>query len=364
MKYLIIILSIILPFKNYSQSIITGRVIDIENKKPIESASVYISNTTQARITDKNGEFRIDINTYGRPELVISCIGYETQKLDLINYKNKLEIFLKPKIVDLQEVVLLTSDKNGWKKWGKLFLDNFIGTTEFSKKCKILNTNALQFNFNKKKNVLNVISKESLIIQNKSLGYVIKYDLVRFEFDFNNKSNVIEGYTLFEEMTSDRKSQIKNWTKNREESYYGSMLHFMRSLYKNEIDKEHFEIRKIVKKDKQINFLFNKLVPRDSIVFKLDSVSVILNFKDILQVTYTSKEPSSFYNKSDVNFGLIRTKQISQLSLPMNAIKIFENGSYYNGTDLINSGYWSWSEKVSNLLPLDYFPEVNTKDKK
>ena len=137
----------------------------------------------------------------------------------------------------------------------------------------------------------------------------------------------------------------------------------MRSLYKNEIEKEHFEIRKIVLNN-NFNFLINKLIPRDSIVTKLDSSSVLLNFKDVLQVLYTDKEPSSFYIKGDMNFGLIRRKQISQLKLSENSIKIFENGSYYDGTNLINSGYWSWSEKVSNLLPLDYLPETNQKNKK
>jgi len=360
MKYIIVIFSIFFPYKNYSQNIITGKVYDVLNKKPIEFVSVYISNTTQAKTTDKNGEFKIDINLNGRPELVISCVGYETQILYLIN--NNLEIFLKPKIIDLPDVVLHSSDKNGWKTWGKIFLDNFIGTTEFSKNCKLLNPNSLKFNFNKNKNILNVTSKESLLIHNKSLGYTIKYDLIRFDFDLNNKSNIIEGYTLFEEMTSDRKNQIKKWIKNRENSYYGSMLHFMRSLYKNEIDKEHFEVRKIIKKDNQINFLFNKIIPRDSIVFKLDSLAVVLKFKDILQVVYTNKEPSSFYIR-DVNFGLFSRNQISQLSLSENEIKIFENGSYYDGTTLIHSGYWTWSEKVSNLLPLDYLPDVNPKYK-
>ncbi len=361
MKYIIIIFSIFFPFKNYSQNIITGKVYDGLNKKPIESVSVYISNTTQSRTTDKNGEFKIDINLNGRPELVISCVGYETQILNVIN--NNLEIFLKPKIIDLPDVVLHSSDKNGWKTWGKLFLDNFIGTTEFSKNCKLLNPNSLKFNFNKNKNILNVTSKESLLIHNKSLGYIIKYDLIRFDFDFKTNSNIIEGYTLFEEMYSNRKRQNLKWEKNREDSYYGSMLHFMRSLYKNEIEKEHFEIRKIVLNN-NFNFLINKLIPRDSIVTKLDSSSVLLNFKDVLQVLYTDKEPSSFYIKGDMNFGLIRRKQISQLKLSENSIKIFENGSYYDGTNLINSGYWSWSEKVSNLLPLDYLPETNQKNKK
>jgi len=359
MRKLLILSILILPLlSGYSQSIISGRVYDLENKKPIEFASVYISNSTKATITDKNGQFKISNSLPGRSELVISCVGYETYVQELFNKTYELEVFLKPKITELQEVILESSNKNGWKKWGRFFLEQFIGTTEFSTSCKITNTDALQFSFNKKSNTLKVTSKESLLIRNNSFGYSIKYDLSRFAYDFNTRSLTIEGHPLFEEMTSNKKRQEIKWRKNREEAYYGSMMHFMRSLYNNELEKDHFEIRRIVKLSNQMNGLVNKIIPRDSIVFKSDSSYSILNFKDKMQVIYTLKEPSAFYNKGSINIGFMRTPQTSQLSLIESAIKIFENGSYFDGTNLIVTGYWAWSEKVSNLLPLDYFPDT------
>ena len=54
--------------------------------------------------------------------------------------------------------------------------------------------------------------------------------------------------------------------------------------------------------------------------------------------------------------GFMRTPQTSQLSINDNFIKIFANGAYYDGTNLMSSGYWGWSEKMANLLPLDYEP--------
>jgi hypothetical protein len=36
-------------------------------------------------------------------------------------------------------------------------------------------------------------------------------------------------------------------------------------------------------------------------------------------------------------------------------VDVFPNGSYLN-SDLMFRGYWSWSQKMGNLLPYDYTP--------
>jgi hypothetical protein len=38
-------------------------------------------------------------------------------------------------------------------------------------------------------------------------------------------------------------------------------------------------------------------------------------------------------------------------------IEILANGSYYDPADLMSTGWWSWSEKMADLLPIDYKPE-------
>jgi len=38
------------------------------------------------------------------------------------------------------------------------------------------------------------------------------------------------------------------------------------------------------------------------------------------------------------------------------SIIVTNSGSYYNPTNLIMSGYWSWSEKIATMLPFDYKP--------
>ena len=35
-------------------------------------------------------------------------------------------------------------------------------------------------------------------------------------------------------------------------------------------------------------------------------------------------------------------------------IKVEENGSYYPARALVSTGYWAQTEKICNLLPIDY----------
>lgn len=358
MKFLLItILFYSLSLNSKAQIVLKGVVYNIESKAPIELANVYISNSTKGTITDNKGQFNLAGIPLGRSELIVSCIGFETQTIYINHNTIDLEVMLKPKYEDLQTVVVAPYEKDGWKKWGSLFLEHFIGTTQFSNNCKLLNKEAIKFHYSKKRNLLSVRADERLIIENKALGYILKYDLVKFEVDFDNQTFLIQGHPWFEEMQTDKKSEQNKWVRNRDEAYYGSMLQFMRSLYFDKLERDHFEIRRIVPLSLDHNILVQKLVPRDSLIFKVDSVSVGFQFNNYLQVTYTLKELPSAYPKNNyTRIGYIHNPQISQLTLNNNLVKIYANGAYYDGTNLISSGYWGWSEKMANLLPRDYEP--------
>ena len=356
--WLLILCSISMSSK--AQVVLKGIVYNAETKMPIESANVYISNSTKGTITNNKGYFNLTTNAVGRSELVVSFVGYETQTISITQDAKYLEVLLNPKYEDLQAVVVTQYEKNGWKKWGKLFLKSFIGTTQFSKGCKLLNKEVIKFHYSKKRNILTVRANGRLNIENKSLGYILKYDLVKFEIDFDNQSTLIQGYPWFEEMQSEKKSDQIKWLNNRDEAYYGSMMQFMRSIYFDKIERERFEVRRIITLPNNSHQLINKLIPRDSLIFKVDSVSIGLNFKDYLQVTYTLKEPPSGYPiPNNGKMGYLPMPQTSQLTLNDNVIKIYSNGAYYDGTNLVSSGYWGWSEKMANLLPLDFEPSNN-----
>ena len=283
-------------------------------------------------------------------------------------------------------------------------MENFIGTSAFSRDCKLLNKEVIKFRFSKKNNTLKAIANDRLVIENRALGYVLKYDMTRFEYDFGTRIFLYQGYPLFEEMETKRKGLQKRWAENREDAYYGSVMHFMRSLFRNKLIEQDFEVRKLIKlpdaekkrvralyraqavnaaingtlmvdgqlpglrrdsaayyrkvmnEPESMNVLINTILPGDSIAYALDSATVGLEFNDYLQVVYTKKKTPPEYQKMLTRgvTSILLTSELFRTSA--NPIMVLASGNYFEGTDLITSGYWAWSEKIANLLPNEYWP--------
>ncbi len=289
-------------------------------------------------------------------------------------------------------------------------MENFIGTSAFAEDCKLLNKEGIKFRFSKKNNILQAFADERLVIENKALGYIVKYALTRFTFDFNTKMFLYQGYPLFEEMETNRDRIRKKWLSNREEAYYGSMMHFMRSLYRNKLIEQKFEVRKLIKLSSEeqkrvkaaymkaripismngnmvvtddsksglppdtlayyrkvmqdpagFDILINQLLPGDSIAYAIDSLMAGFEFSDNLQVVYPPKKTPFEYS---------RTMRRTPSELPITSelfrvtrdpIVVLANGNFFEGTNLISSGYWAWSEKIAALLPTDYWPPPKKK---
>jgi hypothetical protein len=253
-------------------------------------------------------------------------------------------------------------------------MENFIGTTSNAGDCKILNKEAVRFRRSRKTNTLTATALEPLVIENRALGYNIHYQLERFNYDYKTRWLIFEGFPFFEHMEGSE-GQKKKWEKKRAEVYHGSMMHFMRSLYTNTLVQDGFEIRTFqtltkpgvdgarltVKADilgasaddKNFEDLVGDVVPADSIAYAVDKTTAGLDFKGVLLVYYKKQNAPSEYK------ALFGAKQmISKITLVnQRPIEIQANGAYYGPSDLLATGYWSWSEKTSNLLPLDYKTE-------
>jgi hypothetical protein len=390
------------------QEILKGKVFAADTRKAIPVANVYLSNTSIGTITAEDGSFSISHFPQGRFELVISCIGYEAYTVVAQSGKlpASLEVFLVPKIVELKEVIVAPYEKNGWEQWGRFFIDNFIGTSSNALDCRLLNKESIKFRLNRKLNTLQAFADEPLQIENKGLGYKLRYDLVKFEYDFNTRVVYFQGYPFFTEMESDRPAQNRRWERNREDTYLGSLLHFMRSLFRNRLLEQKFEVRRLFKVSEdekkrvrgimqatmrgavqqgnkvivakanvvndadsaayyslvmhepdKLNVLGSDLMRGDSIAYGIDSATAGFRFKNYLHVTYPpKKEPAEFRNifhRGDNNRPIS-----SELVLPNGrVISVLANGTFYEGIDLLTSGYWAWSEKIGNMLPYEYWPK-------
>lgn len=409
---------LVLVISANAQKTLPGRVMIAGTTNPVPSANVYLSSTSVGTVSDEKGNFTFQRFPEGRYDLIVSCIGYETYQLSIRSDElpAQLNIFLKPQVGELQEVILEPYDKDGWQQWGKLFMDNFIGTSEFSEDCRLLNKEVLRLRMGKKTNILKVNATGQLQIQNNALGYILKYDLTRFEFNTDTKEFLYQGYPFFEEMSTVKKSLQKRWIANREIAYYGSLMHFLRSVYQNTIKQEKFEVRQWVdlpeaerkrikeiyprqskkliakrttvfnqngqsfvvdEKDtatiihpdsldyyksvmKQIDnrsILINVLLSKKDITREIDNVTTGLQFSEIA-IVYTPKINPPAYTKYLPRNQMFEPVTSSLSQAPGKTVLVLSNGSFFEGINLVTAGYWSWWEKMCNKLPYDYEPAL------
>lgn len=372
--------------------IISGRVINSEDKKPLGFCNVFLNNTQKGTMTDEEGRFVLANIPNGSYELIVSYIGYYTYA-NTVKIQNEiidLTIELKPNAIQLEEIVV-KDDKN-WKYNYETFVKNFIGQTPYSTQCQIVNPDVLNIRFYADSSLLKVKANEAIIIENQALGYRIKYLLEGFRMEFKSGYLGFYGYAFFEEIKTANKQQLKKWEKNRQEAYLGSSMHFTRSLHQKNLESEGFIVRKLIRtpnpnrkpeqeirkamqslarqqknfdsdtmrywraeaaKPKILETLVAKPIPVDSLITKVDSISV-LRFTDYLHVVYTKEKETNAYLASSGNPNRARGFQTSIVDLIKSYAIIESNGILQDPMVWLFEGYWAWQEKMAELLPLDY----------
>jgi hypothetical protein len=362
MKQVVLMFSLVLfsILVQAQQFTIKGTVVDKNTRKPLPSASVFAQNTTFGTLSDSSGNFKLKL-TDGGYDIAVSYTGYEitSQRISNASASENLVIELKPKEKSLGEVSIVATGevKDGWKKYGTFFTENFIGKTEFAKQAVITNPEVLRFFFSKKRNRLKVIADSPLVVANNALGYNIKYAVDSFMYEYTTSTTAYVSYPLFEEMTGTQ-AQQQVWKENRKKAYYGSVLHFMRSLYTKTLDDQGFEVQFLVKGGNGEQSIHLKNMYAALNYTKVDSTNTVEfmpNQPDMV-VIYRTAKPEAAYLLFDP--GAKKDFQVSYLSItPSQAITIENNGYYYDQFDIITNGYWGF-QKIANMLPYDYYPEL------
>lgn len=398
-----LIFLLIFSFPTFSQIVIEGTVYD--KNGPLENAAVYLNNTMLGTTTNVNGEFSLPIQS-GQYELIVSFLGYKklNYTLNTDNYNRPIKFILQEDSNALDEIIIKkTVYDQKWKNNVAVFQIEFIGETELSEQCELLNPEVLHFEYNSEENILNAYARKPLQLKHKGLGYLIIYELESFE---RNKNYVrYLGYTRYKELEGGKRKQ-KRWKKNREKAYKGSTIHFFKSLLSNTFQEEGFivnqfrrvpnperpseeEIKKarklirsnrsftlktkkneipqnaldsafvIVKKarlEKFRDYLYkSKLSQRDIITHKNNKE--YFSFNDNLSIVYTKEKEEMKYITRNT-FGKKRKPlfQTSSLIPLKKGIIVDTNGLLIDPLDVFYEGYWSY-EKFANALPLDYKPD-------
>ena len=388
-----ILLFLFFPFCAFAQyGVITGKVTNAETKSPLPRASVFLGNSAVGTITSDDGSFTLSSVRQGQYTLVVTILGYEqyTKTILVGPEPIKLNIEMAPKPLMLREVVIQSSAD--WKKNYEAFKKEFIGTDENAKQCFILNPQVLNLTYNPTKQLLHADADEFLIVENKALGYRVKFLLNDFKID--KIANIIsrEGQQVFEDLPGSA-AQKKKWHQKREEAYYGSEMHFFRSLYTDKLAQEGFEIYQFSRSlnpqrppddeiKRRVNYYNIHHMP-DSVKYYIDVANMSKYYNERLlkpplmswEVLTNTGQPGLYSihfahylyvvykNKTDdvYNRDLYRP-----LDMPNYAVSVVTLNEPYALFDMngiviaggpISEGAWA-RNRLSDMLPVDYVPDV------
>jgi hypothetical protein len=394
-------------------------VVNDENGTSLPGATVFISNTKFATIVNASGNFSLNEIPSGKYQLIIKMLGFNLFEQNIYIKNKSLNIVAKltENAYSLNTVTIRANKKSlsssQRDKYLTLFLKNFIGETVNAEQCNLLNPDVLNFEYESNKKVLKVSSEDLLVIENKALGYKLKYLMT--EFELNEQANTISigGYPYFEALKGTEKQQAK-WEKNRKLAYLSSDRYFFKVFATNKLKNSHFlvyTITNLIKYNSSLKYkgysvrenngqknlytaipyeftdsLFTinsleskvliatpKVIGKDSIVGK-DTIrgKDTLSVKQ-LYIVYIGNPESALFYKTGKPIDLfpfiklskeqLKQRQISIITPIADTVFINTNSSLTPSKAFKNSGYWAW-QKIADLTPFDYFVDPLEENKK
>ena len=108
-KPIIVLFFFIFSQITFSQEMISGIVLNNENKQPIEYVNIGIPGKEIGTVSNQNGNFSLQIPAGNKTDtLLFSCMGFEPLVVNLKNFSNnhKKEYFLNEKTYNLSEITV------------------------------------------------------------------------------------------------------------------------------------------------------------------------------------------------------------------------------------------------------------------
>jgi len=377
-------LVLLLTASLFSQTRIDGRIVDKSTSEPLVGVNVFFSKTTWGATTDDNGFYTLTNIPAGQYELVVSMIGYEVEREQMIiktDERFTLNFRLQSRAILMSEVNVTAKTDRVWKKNYDRFRRSFLGTSKNGESCLILNEFVLTFDENGQ--YFRAKASQPIRIENPELGYRITYILDDFEIDGTEVRFAGDHY--YESMISKSKRQLKKWEKNRKKAYNGSLRHLLKTLT------DRFDLRFTLKNGMIIqNDNWNSIAGRKKDPLVREGFSISMNKKDLfgtsliieeeykplrsdtlvfpgvtyeqpllsfegrMMVVYMKESPELAYmmeNDSPSSY-----KQTSYLLLRADSVYYDRDGRYFEPYMIEQQGYSSW-ERIGDQLPFNYEQE-------
>jgi len=213
------------------------------------------------------------------------------------------------------------------------FVKFFLGRTSNAHQCRIINPQDI-FVY-KDGNKLIALASKTIQIENQALGYRVYYELKEFTYERADGSLTFSGIPRFEELTPTTPKRKKNWTRQRDRAYFGSIPHLLHSIVKGSLDANYFEVT-----NENGNRLVEHDLMKDSLIY----------YPKRIYVTFNKEPPEAGYPARS------RANQLSPIIFTGQPVKVYENGYFEDFNSVIFGGYIGWSSAIAELLPYGYKP--------
>jgi hypothetical protein len=310
-------------------------------------------------VTDDSGIYRLESVPLGAHRLYVSIIGYEPMALDVFLHEAHVHTFdfsLERAVVEIGEVEVTAERDERWQRRLEKFIRLFIGESPNAAHTEILNPEVLDFTDTMGR--FTAKASETLVIENRALGYRIHYYLK--EFSATPTRTMYDGEPLFEEMEPSSVEEQGSWQQNRSEAFNGSFRHFMLALISDRVEESGF-------------ITYHRPPSRENLSgsatpsgqrFPLEPASIlkegdseqerILDFHGFVEIVYTPEVEDESYLAWQGRRG--RPKYRSSMILVENGPTVVDlKGDALDPYGVTFYGYLAF-ERVADDVPMEYRP--------
>lgn len=315
---------------------LSGSIVDKQKKEGVSFAHVYLNGTSFGTQADDKGNFMLKNVPAGNYQFLISMVGYQPLAVSISIHQDdkKLHFEMLENITDLAEIKVQGQRDRIWERQIRQFENEYLGRDIDRDLVKILNREAIDFDYDPSTKTLKASSKEPLLIENKELGYLYHGFLVGFEKAPRQLNFKSSGY--FEALNPSSNKEKTQWEKNRKYVFQGSIRHFLLALIHQSLANEGFYVT----------------------YYKENRMSNPPPFK-MEEVLFTTNKPGIYAIdlKGIINVEFDSPRQFSKLKPKAKTILLESNGTLVDPYAIEVFGKMSES-RMGNELPLDYVFEL------
>lgn len=364
---------------------LSGTLVELDSGEPIPDAELLVGGTDVRARSDSSGVFMLTGLPVGRHQVAIITSadgtfsefiaadesGTEVQLRLPVTQRDEEagEAALAARLDALREEVdalreelrLVKANMLGSTQELKLFRELFVGVGAVPA-CRLLNAEVLDIQRTSRgaRDVLRVVAREPLRIENRYLGYEVLLVLDEFELIDTRRGYTMrhEGVSFFEPLTP-RGEDEKQWAEHRRDVYRGSLNHFLAAVAADQVRSEGYTVYSgsltretfSLGVGSQAETMDIETDPAIYMSSTEQPYERVLSLDGELRVEYLDRVD----NAAAKFAGITQGYQTSWISSESGEIRFSVAGEVLNPQDLIVRGYWD-VQPLCTRLPTNLGP--------